>query len=171
MLSRRSPHPARHSRRSDRAGAATLSAPFLGDPRVIEVPRLKWWLILNRSFCRFARRSPPPSINASGTRSPARRSCTGRAGKPRMLQEGIARCAGALRHASRQSARRPSVVHELIERGVDRLIVLPMYPQYSATTTASAHGRAVSGADARAARARPADRAAVLSSIPPTSTR
>src|SRR5262249_37746163 len=31
-----------------------------------------------------------------------------------------------------------TVVHELIESGVDRLIVLPMYPQYSATTTASA---------------------------------
>jgi ferrochelatase len=30
------------------------------------------------------------------------------------------------------------VVHELIEQGMDRLIVLPMYPQYSATTTASA---------------------------------
>jgi ferrochelatase len=29
-------------------------------------------------------------------------------------------------------------VHALIEHGVDRLIVLPMYPQYSATTTASA---------------------------------
>jgi ferrochelatase len=30
------------------------------------------------------------------------------------------------------------VVHQLIEEGVERLIVLPMYPQYSATTTASA---------------------------------
>jgi ferrochelatase len=30
------------------------------------------------------------------------------------------------------------VVHDLIGAGVDRLIVLPMYPQYSATTTASA---------------------------------
>jgi protoporphyrin/coproporphyrin ferrochelatase len=31
-----------------------------------------------------------------------------------------------------------ATVHALIERGVDRLVVLPMYPQYSATTTASA---------------------------------
>ena len=31
-----------------------------------------------------------------------------------------------------------AVVRELIDWGVDRLIVLPMYPQYSATTTASA---------------------------------
>src|SRR5437763_14416482 len=29
-------------------------------------------------------------------------------------------------------------VHQLIEAGVERLIVLPMYPQYSAATTASA---------------------------------
>jgi len=31
-----------------------------------------------------------------------------------------------------------SVVRRLIEKGVERLIVLPMYPQYSATTTAGA---------------------------------
>lgn len=31
-----------------------------------------------------------------------------------------------------------SVLHEMIEAGVERLIVMPMYPQYSATTTASA---------------------------------
>src|SRR5947208_5212073 len=30
------------------------------------------------------------------------------------------------------------VIHEMIGQGVERLIVLPMYPQYSATTTASA---------------------------------
>jgi ferrochelatase len=30
------------------------------------------------------------------------------------------------------------VVHEMIGQGIDRLIVLPMYPQYSATTSASA---------------------------------
>src|SRR5262249_25314144 len=31
-----------------------------------------------------------------------------------------------------------SVVHEMIKDGLERLIVLPMYPQYSATTNASA---------------------------------
>jgi ferrochelatase len=31
-----------------------------------------------------------------------------------------------------------SALRDLIDRGVDRLIVLPLYPQYSATTTASA---------------------------------
>src|SRR5207237_10488346 len=31
-----------------------------------------------------------------------------------------------------------NVVNEMIAAGVERLIVLPMYPQYSATTTASA---------------------------------
>jgi ferrochelatase len=30
------------------------------------------------------------------------------------------------------------VLHELIEKGIERVIVLPMYPQYSATTWASA---------------------------------
>src|SRR5206468_5406747 len=31
-----------------------------------------------------------------------------------------------------------AVLHEMIEAGVERLVVFPMYPQYSATTTASA---------------------------------
>src|SRR5262249_27022047 len=31
-----------------------------------------------------------------------------------------------------------AVVHEAIAKGIERLIVLPLYPQYSATTTASA---------------------------------
>src|SRR5262249_55312438 len=31
-----------------------------------------------------------------------------------------------------------SVVRGMIQRGIERLIVMPMYPQYSATTTASA---------------------------------
>src|SRR5262249_15678491 len=32
-----------------------------------------------------------------------------------------------------------SVIDELIRTGVDRLVVLPMYPQYSATSSGSAH--------------------------------
>jgi len=32
----------------------------------------------------------------------------------------------------------PQVLHEIIAAGIERLIVFPMYPQYSATTTASA---------------------------------
>ena len=69
-------------------------------------------------------------------RKPARRCCTIRAGKPKNLQSLLPDAHGVW-NAGRQSVRgvgRP----RLIEKGVERLIVLPMYPQYSATTTASA---------------------------------
>ena len=69
------------------------------------------------------------------------------------------RSASACRSATR---RWPTVVREMIASGVERLIVLPMYPQYSATTTASATDVLFHGADERTARAGPAHRAAVL---------
>ena len=55
-----------------------------------------------------------------------------------LLQEQFPEHAGALRHAGRQPAGARRSSSEMIAGGVERLIVLPMYPQYSATTTASA---------------------------------
>jgi ferrochelatase len=110
---------------------------FLGDPRVIEAPRWLWWFILNfailptrpkRSAAKYARIWDPKT------------------GSP--LMHFTRRQAELLQVAMPQVPVRfgmqignPSlreVVHEMIEAGVERLIVFPMYPQYSATTTASA---------------------------------
>jgi ferrochelatase len=110
---------------------------FLGDPRVIEAPRLLWWLILHaqilparpaRSAAKYQRIWHPE------TGSPLLRYTRLQAER---LQEQLA--PNPVRFAMQVG--NPSVakvVRELIEAGADRLIVMPMYPQYSATTTASA---------------------------------
>lgn len=110
---------------------------FLSDPRVIEMPRWKWWLILNL----FVLRRRPAQSAAKYQRiwSPV-------TGSP--LLHYTRRQAQLLQQALPEVPVRfgmqvgtpplASVLREMIASGVERLIVLPMYPQYSATTTASA---------------------------------
>lgn len=111
---------------------------FLGDPRVIEVPRLKWWLILNL----FILPTRPKQSAAK-----YRRIWDPQTGSPLLHYTKLQ--TAALQRAFPEMPVRfgmqignpplATVVRQLIDEGVERLIVLPMYPQYSATTTASAY--------------------------------
>ncbi len=110
---------------------------FLSDPRVIEVPRWKWWFVLNlfilprrpaASAAKYARIWDPK------TGSPllhwTRR-------QTELLQAAFPRI--PVRFGMQVG--NPSldeVLAGMIRAGLERLIVVPMYPQYSATTTASA---------------------------------
>jgi ferrochelatase len=110
---------------------------FLGDPRVIEAPRLVWWFILHFLVLPFRPRrsaSKYERIWDAATGSPllhwTRRQC-----------EDLQRALPDVPVRFGMQVGNPplaSVVHEMIADGVERLLVLPMYPQYSATTTASA---------------------------------
>lgn len=110
---------------------------FLSDRRVIEAPRLVWWFVLNFSILRTR-----PAESAAKYQ----RIWDPKTGSP--LLHYTRRQAELLqRHFPANPVRfgmqigNPplgQVVHELIESGVDRFIVFPMYPQYSATTVASA---------------------------------
>jgi ferrochelatase len=110
---------------------------FLGDPRVIEAPRLLWWLVLNLSILP---RRPKQSA------AKYRRIWDPQTGSPllhitRLQTEALQRLFPNLPVRFGMQVGNPpaaDVVHQMIEGGVDRLIVFPMYPQYSATTTASA---------------------------------
>jgi ferrochelatase len=110
---------------------------FLSDPRVIEVPRLRWWLILHG----FILRTRPAQSAAK-----YRRIWDDRTGSPllhftRLQAEALQRELPHVPVRFGMQVGNPPVAHTvrgLIREGVDRLIVLPMYPQYSATTTASA---------------------------------
>jgi ferrochelatase len=110
---------------------------FLSDPRVIEAPRLAWWFVLHllilprrpkQSAAKYQRiwdpRTGSPLLHWTRTQTEA-------------LQQ---RLPGVPVRFGMQVGNPPVavVVSELIQAGVQRLIVLPMYPQYSATTTASA---------------------------------
>lgn len=110
---------------------------FLSDPRVIEAPRWLWWAILNliilplrpqQSARKYAR------IWSAEKGSPllyyTRR-------QAELLQERWP--AIPVRFAMQYG--RPGVsevVRQMLADGVERLIALPMYPQYSATTYAAA---------------------------------
>ncbi len=110
---------------------------FLGDPRVIEVPRLKWWFILNCFILPFR-----PSRSAAKYR----RIWNDMTGSPllhitKLQTDALQKLLPDVPVRFGMQVGNPplaAVLRELIEQGVDRLIVLPMYPQYSATTTASA---------------------------------
>lgn len=112
---------------------------FLGDPRVVEVPRPIWWLILNGIILPFR---APKSAKAY-----AKVWTDG--GSPLMVNSRqladklAANLAEDLPDVSLELAMsygQPSIksaLERLQEANVQRLIVLPLYPQYSATTTAS----------------------------------
>src|SRR5438128_6413918 len=110
---------------------------FLGDPRVIEAPRLLWWFVLN-----FRILPTRPKDSAAKYR----RIWNAQTGSPllhftRLQAEALQRrLPGLLVRFGMQVGNPPvaKAVREMIDAGVERLIVVPMYPQYSATTTASA---------------------------------
>jgi protoporphyrin/coproporphyrin ferrochelatase len=109
---------------------------FLGDPRVIENPPWYWPLIFQfilwkrpaQSAAKYQRIWDP------ATGSPLMH-WTKR--QTELLQTKLSNVPVRF---GMQVGNPPvaKVVDEMIRAGVDRLIVLPMYPQYSATTTASA---------------------------------
>jgi ferrochelatase len=110
---------------------------FLGDPRVIEAPRLTWWLVLNlfilpirpaRSAAKYRNIWDP--VTGSPLLYYTRR-------QTEALQKTLS---GPVRFG--MIVGNPSladIVGQMIDRDrIERLIVFPMFPQYSATTTASA---------------------------------
>jgi protoporphyrin/coproporphyrin ferrochelatase len=110
---------------------------FLGDPRVIDAPRLKWWFVLNFFILPFRPRQSAAKYQRiwdAVTGSPLLHWTRRQTEELQKTVPGVPVTFGM------QVGNPPlaETVHELIERGVDRLVVLPMYPQYSATTTASA---------------------------------
>ncbi len=113
-------------------------AEFLGDPRVVEQPRWLWWPILHGIILRLRPRrsarayakvwSPRGSPLQFGTQALAER-----------LQARFAGSGLLVRHAMRYGEPSiPQVLRELGALGLRRLLVLPLFPQYSATTTAAA---------------------------------
>jgi ferrochelatase len=112
---------------------------FLSDRRVVEIPRLLWWMILHgvilrvrpaKSALKYAAIwMPEGSPLAVWTARQARLllGYLGQAGHPVLV-----------RHAMRYG--KPGIAAEmdaLRAEGVTRVLVLPLYPQYSAATSAS----------------------------------
>jgi ferrochelatase len=124
----------------DRASVRRYLKEFLWDPRVVEVPRPIWWMVLNGVI-----------LNTRPARSAkAYQKIWTADGSPLLSISHKQRTAlaGALaRHYGREIPvalgmryGKPSIrmaLEELRDANVRRVLVLALYPQYSATTTAS----------------------------------
>lgn len=113
---------------------------FLSDPRVVEIPRLLWWLILNGVILniRPARSAKAYSTVWTDDGSPLMvhtRNLAEALSKRLEQQHGSGVVVEfAMRYGE------PSIgnaIQSLIDRGVRQLLVLPLYPQYSGPTGGS----------------------------------
>ena len=112
---------------------------FLGDPRVVNLPRPLWWVILHFFILPFR----PHRSTA------AYRKIWDEKGSPlvfltRQLTEQVAQRLNAKGVITDYAMRygEPSMAKQLNalkKQGIDNLIILPLYPQYSSTTTASVY--------------------------------
>ena len=111
-------------------------AEFLSDRRVIDYPRWKWWPILHGVILRLRPRRSAHAYrriwDAQGSPLRWRSEALARALQAE-LGAGV-RVALAMRYGA--PAVMPTVA-QLQREGVRRLLVLPLYPQYSATSTGS----------------------------------
>ncbi len=118
---------------------------FLSDPRVIETPKWLWWPILNLVILSFRPKksghayaqiwdkdkneSPLRVITRNQTEALAQRL----AGESNVMVE------FAMRYGNPSTK---SVLDKLQQAGCQKILLVPLYPQYSATTTATANDKA-----------------------------
>jgi ferrochelatase len=122
------------------AATRRFLAEFLSDPRVVELPRWLWRVILHGFILRFR---PGRSAHAYGliwtdAGSPllvhSRNLADALRGELAARWGNVAKLALGMTYGTPSIA---SALDELREAGARRILVLPLYPQYSATTTAS----------------------------------
>jgi len=112
---------------------------FLSDPRVIEENRLKWWLILNLIILtvRPGRkgRDYDKIWNKKRNESPLKTITRSQADKlGPMLRDKSILVDWAMRYGNPSI---PSRLEAMQQAGCDRVLVVPLYPQYAAATTAT----------------------------------
>jgi len=112
---------------------------FLSDPRVVEIPRAIWWLILNGIILNVRpKKSAAKYASVWMTEGSPLRVHTERQAtllKGFLGQRGHRlKVEWAMRYGSPSL---PAVLDRLKAEGATRILVVPMYPQYAASTTAT----------------------------------
>ena len=113
---------------------------FLSDPRVVEYPRLIWWLILNlvilvirpsRSAAAYRKvwtdEGSPLLLHSMAITEKLRKQLTSSIETPVSVELGMTYGEPSI----------DSAIDKLLASGARRIVTLPLYPQYSGTTTAS----------------------------------
>ena len=121
------------------AAVRPFLAQFLGDRRVVEIPRLLWLLILHGIILRLRPAKSAAKYASIWTNdgSPLRIWTERQAN---LLQGWLASRGHDVLVSHAMTYGQPSIATQLSAlktQGVTRVLVLPAYPQYSATTTAS----------------------------------
>jgi len=118
---------------------------FLSDRRVIEVPRALWWPLLNlvilttrpkrsgRAYDEVWNKELDESPLKTITRSQSDKLSAAMAGEPKIDVE------WAMRYGLPPIAEK---LKALQERGCERILLFPLYPQYAAATTATVNDKA-----------------------------
>ncbi len=114
---------------------------FLSDPRVVEIPKAIWWLILNgiilntrpkKSAAKYATvwlsEGSPLRVHTEKQTSLLQGFLSQRTKAPYVVDY-------AMRYGNPSI---PSVLRKLKEQNCQRILVVPMYPQYAASSTATA---------------------------------
>ncbi|MCU7810362.1 MAG: ferrochelatase [Candidatus Thiodiazotropha sp. (ex Notomyrtea botanica)] len=115
-------------------------AEFLSDPRIVAIPRFLWMIILHGIVLRVRPKRSAEAYRSvwSDEGSPLlviskkQQAALKEAVKPRL--GGNVTLALGMRYGNPSI---PNTLEQLRKQNVQRLLVLPLYPQYSATTTAS----------------------------------
>lgn len=113
---------------------------FLFDPRVIELPRWKWWLILNLFVLTTRPKASAALYRKVWTAEGSPLLVTARRQTAALAAALAGRVASPLHVALGMRYGKPSIRQALAElqgKGCRRILLLPLYPQYSATSTAS----------------------------------
>jgi ferrochelatase len=115
-------------------------AEFLWDPRIVDMPRPLWWLILHGFILRFRPRRSAEAYRSVWTEQGSPLLSMARQQAEALRAELAQRLPGpvvvelGMRYGNPSIA---SALAKLRDAGARRVLVLPLYPQYSCSTTAS----------------------------------
>ncbi|GAB4124099.1 MAG: ferrochelatase [Sideroxydans sp.] len=114
---------------------------FLGDPRVVEIPRAVWWVILNGIILNV--RPKKSAAKYASIWMPEGSPLRVHTERQAVLLEGALRTRTSAPFAVEYAMRYgnpsiPAALARLKAQNCQRLLVVPLYPQYAASTTATA---------------------------------
>ncbi|MCG8488349.1 MAG: ferrochelatase [Chromatiales bacterium] len=115
-------------------------AEFLSDPRIVSIPKLIWQIILHGIILRVRPKRSAKAYASIWTDEGSPLLVISKQQRDAIEKAIESRFTGQVSVALAMRYGNPSIadtLKQLRERNIQRLLVLPLYPQYSATTTAS----------------------------------